>query len=183
MRPSAFSTSRALKVKRPLDTSCADNTNGRDAVTNAGRAGASMDISSNEYVILHPDPAVGKVLRGILRESGAQTVRVLQDGRDVLDLVRGDKGDVLLVDERLCGPDHWPLVRNLRQIVRKRAGPVAILMTSAPTRHMLEAALREGYASMIAVPFSVRTFTAHVERAFSTSPEPDWDLADKFLVD
>lgn len=142
-----------------------------------------MDISSNEYVILHPDPAVGKVLRGILRESGAQAVRILQDRHEGLALVQSDKGDVLLVDERLCGPDRWPLVRELRQIVRKRAGPVAILMTAAPTRHLLEAALREGYASMIAVPFSVRTLTAHVERAFSISPEPDWDLADKFMVD
>lgn len=142
-----------------------------------------MDISSNEYLILHPDPAVGKVLRGILRESGAQAVRIVQDGHDGLGLVRSGKGDVLLVDERLCGPDDWRLVRDLRHVVRERPLPVAIFMTGAPTRQILQAALREGYASVIAVPFSVRTFAAHVRRAFSTSPESDLDLADKFLLD
>lgn len=141
-----------------------------------------MDLTKHEYFILHPDPAVGKVMRSILREAGAQEIRTFEKPVDALDAVRNGKGDVLLVDERLCGPGEWPVARGLRQVVRERAAPVAIFMTGAPTRQVLELALSEGYASVIAVPFSVRTFTAHVERAFSSPPDP-WDLADRFLVD
>lgn len=141
-----------------------------------------MDLAKHEYFILHPDPTVGKVLRIILREAGAQAIRIFEDFVGALAAVRNGKGDVLLVDERLCGPVDWPVARGLRQVVRERSAPVAILMTSAPTRQILEMALSEGYTSVIAVPFSVRTFTAHVERAFSGPPRPG-DLADKFLVD
>lgn len=141
-----------------------------------------MDLTKQEYFILHPDPAVGKVMRSILREAGAQAIHTFEESVPAIDAVRNGKGDVLLVDERLCGPGDWPVARGLRQAVRERAAPVAIFMAAAPTRQVLEQALSEGYASVIAVPFSVRTFTAHVERAFR-SPSGPWDLADRFLVD
>lgn len=145
--------------------------------------GAVSKASGREFLLVHPDPSAAKVIVGIIRQCGATTVRRFENGRQAIELVRREKGDVVIVDEIAADPDPWRIADEINATVRTRALPPTILMTTTPTRQLLEAALSGGFGSVIAKPFSVRTLTAHVAHALKALRLSERDLADRFLVD
>jgi DNA-binding NarL/FixJ family response regulator len=86
-------------------------------------------------------------LRGLLRRSlGFEIVGELADGAEVVEAVRADRPDVVLMDIRMPGTDGVSATRALR---RTDGAPPVLVLTTFEDDEVLAGALRAGAAGFV----------------------------------
>lgn len=122
--------------------------------------GASHGPRSRVVVIGEDDEPIAVLLRdAITDEPGYQAV-VVADGGRIVDAVRSERADLLILDIMMPGLSGFEIYDRLRAEPRTAALPV--LFISAAVDHFAEDLLRRGITDVIAKPFDLNEFLARV---------------------
>jgi two-component system sensor histidine kinase ChiS len=112
--------------------------------------GIPEDPDGQRILVVEDDPAIREVLVSVLRLSGYR-VRTASDGERLLEIARGLKPELVLMDLMLPGIDRWELTRRIKGDEELGAPPVIVL--SARVRELDRArALEAGASHFIAKP-------------------------------
>jgi two-component system, OmpR family, phosphate regulon response regulator PhoB len=132
-----------------------------------------MELPDLDVVVVEASKPVQAIVRSILFAARVSRVRVFDNAEDAYRSMLVEPPNLILVDDDLGEVDGLTLIRTMRD---PRSGPLvsvpAILMTSHPTRRLVERSIAVGVHYVLAKPLSpanvMRRIEAviHDERAF-----------------
>jgi two-component system response regulator AtoC len=108
-----------------------------------------MQLTDAKVLVVDDDPAVGKVLGGLLAQDGIASAHVL-NGSDALAELARDYFDLVITDLRMPGMDGMEL---LRRIHRSYAEIPVIMITAHGTVPVAVEAMKAGAADFVLKPF------------------------------
>ncbi len=112
-------------------------------------------------LVADDDQALTRTLSWILKENGYEVVTVT-DGEHLLERLRADAYDLLLLDIMMPGADGLQLLERVKEDPRIRDVPV-LMISSMPPEEATVRALGLGAADFISKPFRVRELLARVK--------------------
>jgi len=123
-----------------------------------------MDIPDLDVVVVEESKPVQAIVRSILFAARVSRVRVFDNAEDAYRSMLVEPPNLLLVDDDLGEVDGLTLVRTMRD---PRSGPLvsvpAILMTSHPTRRLVERSIAVGVHYVLAKPLSPANVMRRIE--------------------
>jgi len=127
-----------------------------------------LDAPAKTVLVVEDNALNMKLFTDLLRASGYRTLES-RDGRDVLDLARASKPDLILMDIQLPGISGLDIARMLKADSALCAIPVLAVTAFASTNDekKIRAAGCDGYLSK---PISVRGFLEEVLRLLEPPP-------------
>jgi len=92
---------------------------------------------SSKILIVDDDPEISTLLQYSL-ESQGQTVRICDNGREVIDTLRSYKPDLLILDVMLPGIDGYSLASQISDDGDLKEMPIIVLSALEPSRSMFQ---------------------------------------------
>lgn len=141
-------------------------------------------------VLVAEDHAINEmVLRTILERQG-WTVRVVHSGRDVADLARSERFDVILMDVQMPGMDGLAATAAIRKMEREAGGHIPIVGVTAQTMAGREGCLSAGMDAFVSKPIRPAALFAAIDEAIrlaalaaAADPQLDARLAATVVLD
>lgn len=131
-----------------------------------------VDVAANSVSVLvvDDDPSIRKmVIAALKRDTAGYTFVEASNGRDALDLMRGQQPDVVVLDLMMPLVSGW-------EVLRERAGDSAlrkipVIVVSANRDPELATAMQAGICAFLPKPFDIGALSALV-RSCITAPLP-----------
>ncbi len=115
-----------------------------------------------KILVVDDDPNVGLLVSAVLKKYN-YSVSTLYDGSEVLDFLRNNKPDMILLDLRMPGIDGYSLCKRIRETPDTRDIPIVILSGVAEIDAKVDT-IELGADDFITKPFDVRELRARVNR-------------------
>lgn len=113
-------------------------------------------------VIAEDDEPIAVLLRDAIGEEPGYQAIVVSDGAKVLDAVRRERADLLILDIMMPGLSGFEIHDRLR--ADRSTAKIPILFISAAVGHFSEDLLRRGITDVIAKPFDLNDFLERVHK-------------------
>jgi DNA-binding response OmpR family regulator len=123
---------------------------------------------SKRLLIAEDDPAISSMMVDILRLEGFDSV-VVSEGRSVLDMLRSQPFDVVLLDVMLPGLDGISIMKGIRDDAQTSHIPV-VMLTAKTDDESTWAAWRAGCDYYMTKPFDPDELLAILRRLEPASP-------------
>jgi DNA-binding response OmpR family regulator len=91
----------------------------------------------NRILVVDDDPEISSLVQYTL-ESQGHTVRVCDNGREVLDTLRSYKPELLVLDVMLPGVDGYSLATQISEDPDLKDMPIIVLSALEPSRTMFQ---------------------------------------------
>ena len=111
-----------------------------------------------KVLIADDDRRISMIIRQVLESLGFKDISVARDGENALNILSGDRVDMLITDWQMAPMDGISLVRHLRtsEDSPNRFMPI-IMMTGNAEREHVELARDIGVTEFVVKPFSAKT--------------------------
>jgi two-component system, sensor histidine kinase and response regulator len=131
-------------------------------------------------VLVAEDHAINEMIVRTILERQGWTVRVVQSGRDVAELARSERFDVILMDVQMPGMDGLAATAAVRQMEREAGGHVPIVGVTAQTMAGREGCLSAGMDAYVTKPIRPAALFAAIDEAIraaalAAAADPDLD--------
>lgn len=110
------------------------------------------------------DPMNNEVLDATLQHLGNMTVYLTQEPRQVHEMVRNYRPDLVFLDIRMAGMDGYTVLKQLRDDPATQKTPVVAISAQA-MRSNIEKALQAGFDAYVAKPFSIDDIKIVLDKA------------------
>lgn len=132
-----------------------------------------VDVAANSLSVLvvDDDPSIRKmVIAALKRDTAGYTFAEAGNGRDALDLMRGQQPDVVVLDLMMPLVSGW-------EVLRERAGDSAlrkipVIVVSANRDPELATAMQAGICAFLPKPFDIGALSALVRSCIATPAPP-----------
>lgn len=119
----------------------------------------------SRILIVDDEPDIALILKLHLEDQGYETVRA-RDGVEALDLLEGERFDLMLLDIKMPRMDGIQVLKKVRDLQPELA---VIMMTAHGSEKIAVDAMQKGAVDYIAKPFSVDELLKKVERSLQFS--------------
>lgn len=119
----------------------------------------------SRILIVDDEPDIALILKLHLEDQGYETVRA-RDGVEALDLLEGERFDLMLLDIKMPRMDG---IQVLQKMADMRPELPVIMMTAHGSEKIAVEAMKKGAVDYIAKPFSVDELLKKVERSLQFS--------------
>lgn len=137
-------------------------------------------FSEINLAIVDPDIKMATLVKKLLMSLGFNRIYVLQDGQDVLDLMKEDKIDIIITEWDMKTMGGLELTIHLRQSLDSPNRIVPILMLTARNdRKDISIARDAGVTEYLIKPFSAKSL---LDRVYSIVEEPRSFILSKFYT-
>src|SRR5256885_1419130 len=120
-----------------------------------------MTTEPESLLVVEDNPLAGQLLAKCFRES-RYTVTLCKDGGQVLDRVRADRFDLVLLDIMLPGVDGLKVLQQIRALHPATSLPV-IMTTGVDHSSMIVRALELGANDYVSKPYDFAVLRARVQ--------------------
>ncbi len=131
------------------------------------------EVPGPRILIVDDQPSNVRLLEHTLRRAGYDEVMSTTEPRDVSELHRQHRYDLILLDLQMPAMNGFQVMAGLQEI--KSAHPVSILVLSAD-RTQNETALTEGADSFLGKPFRLPEIVERVQLMLKTRLSPSASL-------
>ncbi len=129
--------------------------------------------------VVEDDAFVADLTKSLLDDAGFETL-ILDDSREVLDLVRKERPDLVLLDILMPGIDGMTLCHTIKNDPELKSVKVAVVSGKAFEAERRRAA-RYGADAFIPKPYAAATFAAQI-RSILTAPVKKYPMPIRALV-
>ncbi len=120
-----------------------------------GMANRSINLRGLAILVADPSPYLCMLVHGILRGFGADKVLEARDSSVAIEILTGQKVDILLCDASLSPQGGLSLTNSLRRSEKNKNRTIPILIMTSETRETMVKSARDVGANMvIAKPMS-----------------------------
>ena len=120
---------------------------------------SASDILNARILIVDDQAATVRLLEGILQEAGYTAVTSTTNPREVCDLHRNNRYDLILLDLQMPGMDGFHVMKDLKEVETDGYLPV-LTLTSQPSFKV--PALKAGAKDFVAKPFELEEVLTRV---------------------
>ena len=118
----------------------------------------------NKILVVDDDPEISSLVQYTL-ESQGHTVRVCDNGREVLETLKSYKPDLLVLDVMLPGIDGYSLASQISEDGDLSAMPIIVLSALEPSRTMFQRFSQ--VAAFLTKPFNTDDLTEAIKNALA----------------
>ena len=118
----------------------------------------------NKILVVDDDPEISSLVQYTLEALG-HTVRVCDNGREVLDTLRSYKPELLVLDVMLPGIDGYSLAAQIAEDETLKTMPIVVLSALEPSRTMFQRFSQ--VASFLTKPFNTDDLTEAIKNALA----------------
>ena len=122
--------------------------------------GASSGPRNRVVVIGEDDEPIAVLLRDAINDEPGYQAVVVADGAQVLETVRSERAELLILDIMMPGLSGFEVYDELR--AEPRTARMPVLFISAAVDHFAEDLLRRGITDVVAKPFDLNEFLARI---------------------
>jgi CheY-like chemotaxis protein len=134
------------------------------------------DLSGMKVLVVDDEPDARQLLEQILLACGAR-VQLAADAEQALELLRGDRPDVLVSDIGMPNTDGFELIRRVRAQADADLSRVpAVALTAFTRRDDERRALREGFDRYLPKPVDATALVAELARTVRPRVNPGMSL-------
>jgi len=123
-----------------------------------------IDYMGNKILVVDDDPEISSLVQYTL-ESLGHTVRVCDNGREVLDTLRSYKPELLVLDVMLPGIDGYSLAAQIAEDETLKTMPIIVLSALEPSRTMFQRFSQ--VATFLTKPFNTDDLTEAIKNALT----------------
>jgi CheY-like chemotaxis protein len=120
-------------------------------------------MSGRATILIVEDNEANRLLASAVLERDGFSVEMAGNSQEALEMLVGQKPDLILMDVQLPGVDGLSLTRRLKEDERTAAIPV-VALTALAMMGDKERTLEAGCAGYISKPINTRTFAAEVRK-------------------
>jgi DNA-binding response OmpR family regulator len=121
-------------------------------------------------LIVEDEADIRSFIARVLELEGYQVLEA-PDGAAAMDIIRGNKVALVLLDLRLPGPDGWSILREMKRNPELSGIPVVVLTAIAEAMQRRRT-LRMGAASYLVKPLSANILSRAVAGVLNANNEP-----------
>ena len=142
--------------------------------------GLLADLSGVRIAVVAPI-GTKTTITAIIRNAGGRSIA---EGavENLYDRASKKAPEIVLVDEASADPSSHEFMSEWVTQHGHDAPPV-ILMATQPTQATVHEAVKAGFGSVIAKPFSARTLAAHIIHSLTLDKPRETEMRDQFLLD
>jgi DNA-binding response OmpR family regulator len=118
-------------------------------------------------LVCEDDPAMVRIFQFLLRQHGITRVLTSSSGDRVLDMVRKDKPDLILLDMMLPVKDGLTILNELKRDEACRSIPV-IVVSGKESQQQVHQAMEAGAIDYVIKPFEPMELGARIRSFFDT---------------
>lgn len=119
-------------------------------------------MPGKKVLVVDDDPNVGLLVSAVLKKHN-YSVTTLSDSSGVMEYLRDNKPDIILLDLRMPGLDGYALCKKVREMPDTRDIPIIVLSGVSETDAKVDS-IELGADDFITKPFDVRELRARVNR-------------------
>jgi len=121
-----------------------------------------------KILVVDDDPEISSLLQLTL-ESMGHNVRICDNGRDVIDVIKDFKPDLMILDVMLPGVDGYSITTSLSEDKELSKIPIIVLSALEPSRSLF---LKfDQVAAFLTKPFSTDEILENVKNALEKKTE------------
>ncbi|GAB4063701.1 response regulator transcription factor [Uliginosibacterium sediminicola] len=120
-------------------------------------------------VVVDDNDTTRAMLRGILRQEGAEVVGEAKDGLTALAICRKLTPRLVCLDVMMPGVSGVDVLRDIRTEMPETR---VLMVTGSTERQVVQASIEGGASGYVVKPFNAARVIAAVQQAFSRAPAP-----------
>ena len=133
----------------------------------------SGDLKDSTVIIVDDSNTMRRIIRRFLENSGTGMILEAKDGKQALDIIRGETVDLVVSDLNMPRMDGLELLDAIRSTEAQKAGQghrvCFIMLTVEAVQKTMNLALEKGADSYIVKPVTERVFIEAVMSAMDCS--------------
>ena len=118
----------------------------------------------NKILVVDDDPEISSLVQYTLEAQG-HTVRVCDNGREVLDTLRSYKPELLVLDVMMPGMDGYSLASQISEDPDLKEMPIIVLSALEPSRTMFQRFSQ--VAAFLTKPFNTDDLAEAIKNAIA----------------
>jgi len=118
---------------------------------------------SNIVLVVDDDPNVGYLISAILRKHPKYRVVSLYNGDEVLEFIKTNSPDIILLDLKMPGIDGFELCKKIRDNANTKNVPIIVISGISDTQAKIES-IELGADDFITKPFEIAELRARINR-------------------